>query len=261
MQSFSRERLPRTTRVWRFAQSMLIGIQRIVIRLSATFGLDWDKTTIGFSRGGLRFRPLFLSEWFMALGLWEPYVLRRIRISRGDVFVDVGAHIGYYARLAATRVGEGGMVVSIEPDPRNIPILRLNTQEFPNVIVIEAACGAISGDGYLIQDQDPLYTSLADEKTGSVRIPVTTLDEVVSGIELNRSERRGYICKIDVEGSAVDVLRGGLSFIETNRPEIILEVVQRDVEYVRRLLPSYHIERLSQQYYYLNPLGTDWPTK
>lgn len=35
----------------------------------------------------------------------------------GDVFIDVGAHIGFYALLGARAVGPAGTVVAIEPDP------------------------------------------------------------------------------------------------------------------------------------------------
>src|SRR5690606_39869903 len=36
------------------------------------------------------------------------------RLARGDVFVDVGANIGYYTVLSAKRVGPHGHVVAIE---------------------------------------------------------------------------------------------------------------------------------------------------
>src|SRR5881397_1500257 len=58
----------------------------------------------------LWFRPCYPSDWFMELGLWEPYVVSAMRLSRGDVFVDVGAHIGYHALIASNRVGSEGLV-------------------------------------------------------------------------------------------------------------------------------------------------------
>ena len=41
----------------------------------------------------------------------------RSRLRLGDVFVDVGAHIGFYSLVGAQAVGYAGTVVSIEPDP------------------------------------------------------------------------------------------------------------------------------------------------
>lgn len=43
----------------------------------------------------------------------------RERVREGDVFVDVGANIGFYALLAAGLVGEGGRVLAVEADPAN----------------------------------------------------------------------------------------------------------------------------------------------
>src|SRR5450755_115400 len=52
-------------------------------------------------------------------GLWEPNLSAWIerRLSTGDVFVDVGANVGYFTLLAAGVVGKTGKVVAIEPMP------------------------------------------------------------------------------------------------------------------------------------------------
>lgn len=39
----------------------------------------------------------------------------------GDVFIDVGAHVGTYAVPMARIVGPGGLVVAIEPSPLSDP--------------------------------------------------------------------------------------------------------------------------------------------
>jgi len=53
-------------------------------------------------------------------GEWEPNVSRYVadRLRPGDVFVDVGADIGYYSLLASTIVGPSGKVVAIEASPK-----------------------------------------------------------------------------------------------------------------------------------------------
>jgi hypothetical protein len=53
-------------------------------------------------------------------GEWEPNVSRYVadRLRPGDVFIDVGANIGYYALLASTIVGPSGKVVAIEASPK-----------------------------------------------------------------------------------------------------------------------------------------------
>jgi len=57
----------------------------------------------------------FIYYW----GLWEPdetYAVKRI-LKPGDIFVDVGANIGYFSLLASTVVGPGGCVHAFEPVP------------------------------------------------------------------------------------------------------------------------------------------------
>jgi FkbM family methyltransferase len=89
------------------------------------------------------FRPLFLQDLYMALGMWEPYVRQVLRsvLKPGSVFVDVGAHIGYYTTLAAGIVGPDGLVLAVEPDERNIKLLRRNCADFENVVIRQAALG------------------------------------------------------------------------------------------------------------------------
>jgi hypothetical protein len=51
--------------------------------------------------------------WF---GTWEPPLSEWIRraLRPGDVFVDVGANVGYFTMLAARAVAPGGLVVAVE---------------------------------------------------------------------------------------------------------------------------------------------------
>lgn len=47
-------------------------------------------------------------------------------LKEGDVFFDVGAHVGYYSVLASSLIGESGFVHSFEPTPRTFGSLKLN---------------------------------------------------------------------------------------------------------------------------------------
>lgn len=50
------------------------------------------------------------------------------RLKPGDVFVDVGANIGYFSLLASKLVGPGGRVVAIEASPEVFDLLRRNLE-------------------------------------------------------------------------------------------------------------------------------------
>src|ERR671922_2698937 len=63
--------------------------------------------------------------WF---GSWEPPLSAWIRraLRPGDVFVDVGANLGYFSLLAARAVAPGGSVVAIEAAAETVRRLEAN---------------------------------------------------------------------------------------------------------------------------------------
>ena len=112
------------------------------------------------------FHPLFLDEVYMALRLWEPYVRKALILNKGDVFIDVGAHIGYYTLYAFRKVGKEGAIIAIEPDERNLAILYQNirTAKAKNVRVFESAAGSEDGSVYLVPRKIPLNTGTTNEE-------------------------------------------------------------------------------------------------
>src|SRR5882762_3109062 len=61
-------------------------------------------------------------------GHWQPEIWDSISLSlsEGSVFLDVGAHIGYFSMKATGKVGASGHVVSFEPNPEILKLLRDN---------------------------------------------------------------------------------------------------------------------------------------
>ena len=59
-------------------------------------------------------------------------------LKKGDVFVDVGAHIGYFTLLASKIVGPVGRVYAFEPNTNNFKLLQKNVKrnKLNNVICI-----------------------------------------------------------------------------------------------------------------------------
>ena len=53
----------------------------------------------------------------------------------GDIFFDVGAHVGYYSMLASSLIGERGRVVSFEPTPRTFGLLIENARSKKNIAI------------------------------------------------------------------------------------------------------------------------------
>lgn len=176
-------------------------------------------------RSKLWFRPLFLHDVYMALGLWEPYVRREFMPRLGDVVVDVGAHIGYYTMIAAKAVGPDGVVVSVEPDPRNFEILRKNValSELWNVVLVNCALGSSTGRIAFKMATNPLYSEIAKvgpcARSAHTTVKIRPLNHLCRSLGI---ETIDWI-KIDVEGGASDVLRGGSEVLDSGTT-ILIEV-------------------------------------
>lgn len=66
----------------------------------------------------------------------ESKAYRRLALRKTDKVLDVGAHIGIYTAWAAQNCMG---VVAYEPEPTNLVLLRKNTKQFKNVVVVGAA--------------------------------------------------------------------------------------------------------------------------
>lgn len=160
-------------------------------------------------------------------GVWEPHVTAAFGscLSRGDVCVDVGAHVGYYTLVASKRVGPNGHVYALEPAPDNFASLCANLElnGVTNVTPIRAAAGAAEGRAFL---RDPLpgnsgSAAIVLDDASATEVTVRTVSEVVSQSDLGRVR----VVKIDVEGYEVEVLRGLASMFEHGaRPALFVEL-------------------------------------
>jgi len=74
----------------------------------------------------------------------------------GDVFVDIGAHVGYFAEYAGRLVGRSGLVFAFEPFPHNCQLLSRNCRHMQQIKIIQSAVSDSSGQ-----------TSLFEHKTSS----------------------------------------------------------------------------------------------
>jgi FkbM family methyltransferase len=145
-------------------------------------------------------------------------------LADADVFVDVGANIGYYVCLAGlNRVP----VIAFEPQPQNLARLyaniRLNRLE--NVEVFPVGLGAQSGLAELYGSSGPSASLLRDwagySPSYHQTISIHALDRVLG----ERLRGRRALVKIDVEGSELEVLRGAQDTLRSEpRPTWLVEV-------------------------------------
>jgi len=170
-----------------------------------------------------------VTQTILMAGIWEPKVTKWVNSSLkpGDVFVDVGAHVGYYTLLAAKLVGESGKVVAVEPNPPTIVRLEkdIALNPFKNIIVQKVAC--TDKETTLKFYQAPLENTgessmnKGNAHQGSeISVPGVPLDKIVQDLGIKRVD----MVKIDVEGAEMMVLGGMTNIISTYHPKFDIEL-------------------------------------
>lgn len=203
-------------------------------------------------------------------GQWQPEVWSSIApaLSEGSVFLDVGAHIGYFSIKAARKVGSTGRVVSFDPNPEILKLLRDNVaaNHTSNVIVEPIACTDRDQmlTFYAVPTGNTGASSLArgnaepwSEATKPYQVRGRPIDDVVRELNLSRVDA----IKVDVEGAEVSVLRGAIDTLKRFHPKLIVEVSAPQLANFQTT-PAELVSLIrSAGYDYgrpLNPEGTDW---
>jgi FkbM family methyltransferase len=191
-------------------------------------------TTAGLSR---LLRTVAPYAWFLedeVVGLAEFVV-------PGSVCVDVGAEFGLYTWTLAGLVGPQGHVHAVEPQPgpaRFVGAARalLGAE---HVTVHRTALGAVPGTGalslprrhllpvhgraFLTTGADGLGSNAEFARHDEVPVTVSTLDELVADLELDRVD----LVKADIEGAEATLLAGAAKTLESLRPVLMLELEDR----------------------------------
>jgi FkbM family methyltransferase len=138
----------------------------------------------------------------------------RRAVADGDVALDVGANIGYFTLLFASRVGDAGHVYALEPDPSNFALLERNVagNGYRNVTAERSAAWSVGGPLRLFrseQNRGDHRTYESDEVRESVTVAAVRVDDW-----LGDRVRAVQFVKLDVQGAeyhAVQGMRGVLT--------------------------------------------------
>lgn len=162
----------------------------------------------------------------MAVEGWEAEEVKTFLelIKTHDAVLDIGANVGFYSCLAASR---GMHTVAIEPSARNLAFLYRNLWEnrfsnveiFPVGLAAHCGLGRIYGFGGI--SSFVRGWAQAREKQSSL-VPLTTLDTITAG----RFQGMKLLIKMDVEGFELDVLAGAFKTLNLNpRPTWLVEIL------------------------------------
>ncbi|GAB4470686.1 MAG: hypothetical protein Kow00124_07080 [Anaerolineae bacterium] len=155
-------------------------------------------------------------------------LVRRI-VQPGMVVLDVGAHVGYYARHFARLVDPGGRVLAFEPHPRTFGILSQNVSRFACVEAEQVAVSdeegtaelydylMMSASGSLHYDESILQMQKSQLSENDIAPRIATDFPVerytVRTVPLDRflptrGVERVDLVKMDIEGAEMSALRG-----------------------------------------------------
>jgi FkbM family methyltransferase len=146
----------------------------------------------------------------------ETAVVKR-EINKGDVVLDIGAHVGYYTLIAAECVGETGKVFAFEPDPTNFAILKKNIEVngFKNVILVQKAVSNRTGITKLhLSEQQHMCHRIYEWHSSSNSIEVETI-----ALDDYFEDYNGKIdfIKMDIEGAECKTIQGMQSILQRNK--------------------------------------------
>lgn len=164
-------------------------------------------------------------------------------IKPGMTVLDIGAHVGYYARMASDIVGESGRVIAFEPNPHNHAMLKENVGQRKNVTLMQLALAEEEGTAELY---DYLMMSASgslhyDETLRDVQLSTTERDvdfaprlddefeaktytvrtAPVDGLMAEIGVTQVDVVKMDIEGAEMGALRG-MKEIIANSPDLAL---------------------------------------
>lgn len=169
-------------------------------------------------------------EGHYGAGLHEKALLECLasHLRRGEVFYDVGAHIGFVSLIGARLVGLQGNVFAFEADPENSSRVldHARTNSLPQIEVIRSA---VWSECKMLSFQRD--SAASSRNTGAVAQPRenSNAGEVISipAVTLDRfaeEHRAPNVIKIDVEGAECEVLKGAEAVFRDGKPILICEV-------------------------------------
>ena len=181
---------------------------------------------------------MIVAPHLVNVGMNEPHNTRILvsLIKPGDVFVDVGANVGYFSVVGAWRAYPGGQVWSFEPNPEVFPLLSDNlTINGYAAMAHRWRAAASDGDGQAslrvfpgyvatstVREVPEDYVRFTERETGR---PSHVID--VDRVRLDDAMREVpeiHVMKIDVEGHELSVIRGAREIISRSpRLKIVME--------------------------------------
>lgn len=175
-------------------------------------------------------------------GRYEPHVASvfSLYLKEGMTVVDVGANAGFFALMAAAKVGPRGKVFAVEPCQDNIKLILASAKEngFDNLEAL--MCGASESPGIVALARAFSTASIARlaaaEEVDTEIALVLPLDRL---IPLDASV---HILKIDIDGAEYLAMKGASDIVRRCRPLIFTELAPRHLQAISGVDPREYLQ-------------------
>jgi FkbM family methyltransferase len=138
----------------------------------------------------------------------------------GDLFLDIGANIGYFSAYAASAVGKTGQVFCFEPEAKNFEYLQVNCDRLQklgyNCSAFQLAASSMTGTATLNLHRYSTYHAIEDTHHKLDRVEGMQTITTVTLAQWFQSQALPKIslAKIDTEGHEPKVLEGAIELFE-----------------------------------------------
>lgn len=152
-----------------------------------------------------------------------------------SVFIDVGAHYGYFS-LIASDILKNGKVYSFEPASKSFGILEKNMNGIANVAILNKAVSN-KNDSVTFYEFDTLHSEYNSTQVAqfenedwfkAVKAQAQKIDAVSLSSFCNEKSLTPDIIKIDVEGFENEVIKGSENLLTSSKkkPVIVMEYLE-----------------------------------
>ena len=145
----------------------------------------------------------------------------REELHEGEVFLDLGANLGYFSMLACSIVKAKGKVIAFEPNPQNLQLIYESQldNKFTNLKVYPFA---VSDQSTILRfttvgSNGGVITEHSKDQEHYLLVQSVVIDEILA------NEQNIDLIKMDIEAHELIALRGMEKLLMRLRPKIITE--------------------------------------
>lgn len=152
-------------------------------------------------------------------------------LQKGDHFLDIGSHYGFFSLLAAKCVGETGRVTAVEASKETYKILKSNTAHLSNIKTVNYALSDQNGVleflefPVLYSEFNTLEKSLYENEGWykNVEPKLISIDSIQGDKLIREQGISPKVIKIDVEGAEFRVIKGLREYLNAQETLVVME--------------------------------------